>query len=460
MISRLSPYLLLPLLFVIASGQTPTSSSPELAKLQNDFAMRYLEPEPHFALTRYYLEHGNRDEAFFTLETARRSILEEAVFDRAFQVVFEGFDNSKAGEEKLLAELARTPDSPDVQFKLADIYISRSDWPRANEILRAAIITHPKDFRFTKGLAGMLSIQGKDAEARRITDDYAKRYPDSREGYTLRIGALAETNPAAAKRLVEESIAKYPEAGEFVFHLGAFFLQQAGELDKAESAFVKAASLAPTSVYIQSWVGRFFFKVRNDGARALPYYLNAYFLSPHAYETEFVESRIRNIYFAQAEIGFQNQIKTGKPLIEILNDQNAGVVFRALEQLDKEWKPAYVMTVAALMGHENGGVRWVATQLLKKKVDSSFDAKLKELLTDSDLRKRGLAAYIAVYRWKNASFGIMDNLLAEKAQLLRFDALSALILEGGVAGKKHAIAHSAREVHPLLRKLLQSAREK
>src|ERR1043166_9573475 len=42
-------------------------------------------------------------------------------------------------------------------------------------------------------------------------------------------------------------------------------LQQAGETKQAEEYFVRAAELAPNSVYIQSWVGRFFFKVRHDG---------------------------------------------------------------------------------------------------------------------------------------------------------------------------------------------------
>ena len=112
------------------------------------------------------------------------------------------------------------------------------------------------------------------------------------------------------------------------------------------------------------------------------------------------------------------------------------------------------------MGHEDQGVRWDATQLLKNKVDTSFDPKLRALLKDNDLRKRGLAAYIAVYRWKSASFPLMDELLADNAELLRYDALSALILEGGAAGKQYALAHASSEKHPMLQKLLEHARQK
>jgi len=409
------------------------------------------------ALTKYYLSRGDRRQAFFVLETARRGILEEAVFDRAFQIEFEGFDTSKTAEEKLLSQLSQQPNSADLQFRLADIYISRSDYEKATGLLVPALKEHPEDYRFTAGLAGILSIQGKREDAKRVVDEYVKRYPESATGYGLRAATLHETEPRSVQPLLEQAIAKYPDDGDLMFKLG-MIVQETGNLDKAEAAFVKAAALAPRSVTIQSWVGRFFFKVRKDETRALPYYLNAYFLSPHAYETEYVESRIRNIYFAQANANFQNL--STKPLTDLLDDQNPQIVGLALEQMEKRWKPDYVDPVTALMGHEDQGVRWDATQLLKNKVDTSFDPKLRALLKDADLRKRGLAAYIAVYRWKSASFRLMDELLADNAELLRYDALSALILEGGAAGKQHALAHASREKHPMLLKLLEKARQK
>jgi len=459
MISRRSSHFLLLPLFVFILGNVRTYQvPPELAKLQNDLAMHYFEPESHMALTKYYLDRGDRREAFFTLETARRGILEEAVFDHAFQVAFEGFDNSKTGEEKLLAERLRNPHSADIQFKLADIYISRSDWVKANNVLSPAIKEHPEDFRFTTALAEILKIQGKSQEANRMIEDYAKKYPESPDGYALRAESLHKSGSRDVKRLLEEGIAKYSDHGGLQFKLGAV-LQEAGDLDNAEAAFVKAASLRSKSVEIQSWVGRFFFKVRNDNERALPYYLNAYFLSPHAYETEFVESRIRNIFFAQAELSFQNQIKAKKPPLDMLKDPHPDVVLKTIERMNEQWNPMYLDAVTALMGHEDGAVRWEAAQLLKKKADSSFDPTLKALLKDNDLRKRGLAAYIAVHRWKDASFEFMDELLGEPAELLRFDALSALILEGGQTGKQHALAHASREIHPALKKLLESARQ-
>ncbi|HSS18504.1 MAG TPA: hypothetical protein VLL54_00260 [Pyrinomonadaceae bacterium] len=75
-------------------------------------------------------------------------------------------------------------------------------------------------------------------------------------------------------------------------------------------------------------------------------------------------------------------------------------------------------------------------------------------MKDEDLRKRGLAAYIAVYRWKNTGFDFLKPLLSDEAQLLRFDAVSALMIDGGPAGRRLAIAHAAVEPNPVLKKML------
>lgn len=229
---------------------------------------------------------------------------------------------------------------------------------------------------------------------------------------------------------------------------------QGEDYQKAEEAFVKAAELSPKSELVQTWVGRFFFKAKPDNRRALEYYLNAYFLNPHAYETEYVESRIRRIVGQLASEKFAEQTRAGVSLIDMLADSDPRVVSYTLDQMSENCLPTYVAPVVQLMRHPSAGLRWEATQLLKTKVDNSFDAQLKALLKDDDPRKRGLAAYIAVYRWKGNSFGILKGLLTEESQLVRFDAISALLMEGGPAGRKVALAHAAREPNATLKKLI------
>src|SRR5256714_12095673 len=77
----------------------------DLKRLRADFAMRFLEPEPHMALAKYFFDHGDRLQAFYILETARRSHLEEKVFNRAFQLAFRGFDYGPDAEAALLNQL-------------------------------------------------------------------------------------------------------------------------------------------------------------------------------------------------------------------------------------------------------------------------------------------------------------------------------------------------------------------
>jgi tetratricopeptide (TPR) repeat protein len=330
-----------------AQRQTPTltiNRSPRgsIEQLRADLSMRFMEPAPHMALARYFRDRGDRLEAFYVLETARRTRFPKAEFNQAFAAAF-----------------------------------GRPQPPGAS-----------------------------------------------------------------------------PE-GEAAFNLGAS-LQRAGKLAQAEEQFVKAAALSPDSADVQAWVGRFFYKVKNDNRRALDYYLNAYLLDPDAYESEFVESRIAKINDELAEADFSRKVRGGVPLTKIVEDSNPMVVLYALEQMAKEWKPSYLPVVFSLMGHDDGAVRWEATEAIKQHADRSFDPTLRALLSDTDPRKRGLAAYIAAHLWRRESFPTLREMLSEQSQLLRFDAISALVIEGGDEGRQIVFAHLPREQNPRLKQMIES----
>jgi tetratricopeptide (TPR) repeat protein len=367
-------------IFVWLFSLSPVASaqSSVLDQLRHDLAMRYLEPTPHMALAKFYFDKGDRLQAFYILESARRGRFEDTIFNQAFLTTF-----------------------------------------------------------------GHSTDSDNDREAPGL-DDYRRR-----------IAELYEKQPARAKAVMKEAIAKYPTTGLFRFNLGAL-LQREGKLPEAEAQLVKAAELSPRSSYIQAWVGRFFFKVRSDNQRALTYYLNAYFLDPHTYESEFVESRIRKINGAAAAVHIERLLKSGTPLIEIARDPNPTIAVQSVMQATEEWRPEYLATMVALMGHDDEEVRWLAAEAIKVHVDRSFDEQLRALLQEKDLRKRGLAAYVAVHLWKQESFETMRNMLREEAQLLRYDALSALIIEGGFEGRRIVVEHRARENNPTLQKLIDS----
>jgi Tfp pilus assembly protein PilF len=439
------------------SSAQPQSQS--LSQLQAEYVMRFLEPEPHMKLAKYFRDKGNRLQAFYILETARRGRFEEAEFDKAFALTFRESappEYSPAAEAMLLNEHARDPNKIDTVVKLGNLYISREDWANAKKYISKAIQLQSDNFENTDALAELFRREGKQEEADRLLKEYARNYPESLNGYRLRIAEVSEKQPAKAKALLSEAIKKFPEDGGIVFALGTI-LQREGKTQEAQEHFVRAAEMAPNSVDIQAWVGRFFYKVQKDDRRAQNYYLNAYLLDPHAYETEYVESRIPKTNEVVAKADYDQQRKSGVPLTKILEDPNPAVAHKALEEMSAKWEPAYLKTFLDLMGHDDGGVRWYATQAIKEKVDRSFDETLRALLKDKDLRKRGLAAYIAVHLWKQESFSMMREMLKEESQILRFDAVSALIMEGGAEGRAIALEHLPRERHPKLKQLIEAA---
>ena len=338
----LSISLLFAFVFLFSSTNLRAQTiDPELVRLRQQHAQKYLSADSHLALVRYYWSKGDRIQAFHISEYARRARFPELIFNNSFSRFF---------------------------------------------------------------------------------------------------GARISENAEA----------------DAIFNKGAEY-QKAGKLKLAEDSFVKAAQLAPGSVYIQSWTGRFFLKVRNDSQKALEYYLNAYFLDPHAYDTEYAESRITKINYEMASEKYGQLIKLGYSMATILKDQNPTIVFIALQQMTVKWKPAYLESVLEAMSRDDEGVRWQATDAIMKNAGSSFDEKLQELLSDDDLRKRGLAAYIAVHLWKQNSFEILKNMLREDAELLRFDALSALIQGGGNEGFEIIIKHRQNETHPTLREMIDKS---
>ncbi|HEV3079163.1 MAG TPA: tetratricopeptide repeat protein [Gemmataceae bacterium] len=272
--------------FLVLSSGYAVSAEPLLDKLRRDYAMRYVEPEPHIALARYYYDKGNRLQSFLVLEHARRQLFPADQFDAAFEQAFlkrESFDNSKQIEATLLTQHAKDPSSLAVIEKLADIYISRDDWPKAKEYLSKAMKLKPDKFLSVGALAEVLRRERKLEQAAKLTQEFMDKYPESKEAYEAKIALLmakdpeeknpfnAKTkDPKTAKKLLTEAIKKFPAEGFFLFNMGVL-LQEEGNLEEAADHFVKASSLASQTPHIQGWTARFFLKVKDNEAKALEY---------------------------------------------------------------------------------------------------------------------------------------------------------------------------------------------
>lgn len=159
--------------------------------------------------------------------------------------------------------------------------------------------------------------------------------------------------------------------------------------------------------------------------------------------------------FELAEKDVARKLNNRIPLESIARNENPVIAGLALSKMGEDWDKKYISTLVNLMGHDDPTIRAEATDLLKKNTGKELDEQLKKLLTDSDLRKRGLAAYIAIHHWKKESHALMQKWLSEEAQLIRFDAISALMMDGGEEGKKIVISYRNKETNPWLKKLLQ-----
>ena len=296
---------------------------------------------------------------FEILESARRSLLSKEQFDEAFGRAFLGrepFDNSKEAEAALLKKHALEPKSAQWAVKLADIHVSRAEWEKAREYLAEAMKLEPQNFTYVGVTSEVFLQEGKAQESAQVIQTYVDRYPESKEALGRRIDPLMNEDPGAARKLLAEALAKFPQESQFLFNT-AVLLQNDQKLEEAEDHFVRAAALARDSPHIQGWTGRFFLKVKNDRAKALEYYLNAYFLDPHFYDSEHAERRIWNISLSLGEQKFERLKKELKRPEEIMRNQDALMVGMAIDEVGQQWDSKYTKPCVEALGHDDVYVR-------------------------------------------------------------------------------------------------------
>lgn len=452
--------LLTSLLCVSVSFAQTNVVDPELIRLRHDWSMRYLEPGPHMELAKYFRAKGNEIQAFYILETARRYRFDQKEFDAAYIKHFGGFaplDNSKSEEEKYTSLVKADPGNTKLLTHLADIYVSREDYEKAEPLFVSILAINPQDYSTVVALAEVYRRQERAEKATSILTSYETRYPESAGGYELRIQREFRSNKQSARQLVDEALKKFPSDGRFLYHR-AWLSKQDGKLDDAEKHFVEAAKLAKTADYIQAGAAAFFRVERKDNARALPYYLNTYFLDPHAHFDGFAEAKVANLNSEIAKQQVDEWIRAGKKLDDLTGEQNPTVVAFALAKLTEQWDESKSRIFLKMLRHDDVLVRWNSMLTLISKEGIKLDTKIiDDLLKDEDLRVRGLAAYIAVRIRSDRSFVDIKALLREPAQVVRFDAISALLMFGGTTGKQLVKEHRNRESVKSLRDLIDTS---
>jgi tetratricopeptide (TPR) repeat protein len=449
-------------LTVIALGFAAASvaaQDAELSRLQRDWALRFFEPDAHMELAKYYRAKGDLINAFYVLENARRNRFEAEVFDAAFLKHFGGFaplDNSPAEEQKYRALRSNSPDDIKVIIHLADIYVSRNDFAKAEPLFKEVLVKDPRNATAVGALAEIYSRQNKTDDAMKVRDDFAAKFPTEAYSYWLRIARLAEKDNAAARKLLDEGLKAYPANPELI-NLVAFFAESDGMLDEAEKIHVKAAELGKSNTHIQARAAIFFRTKRNDKKTALKYYLNTYFLDPHAHFDGHAEAKVAGINGELAKERVEREFDPAGKNSALLADPNPIVVIFTLAKLQEKWDRSDRDIFVQMLRHEDVLVRWSSMLILREKEDFTFLPVLAKLLVDDDLRVRGLAIYLAVSMLKEKSFPDVRRLLSADAQLLRFDAVSALLMYGGEEGEKIVKEHAVKERSAYLLKMIEAA---
>jgi Tfp pilus assembly protein PilF len=431
----------------------------EIVGLREQFALHYLDPRSHLLLAKHLLAKGDRLTAFFISEAARRETFGDADFDPAFGAVFrdDHFDNSAEAEKDLVAELREKADDPKKHLRLADIFLSRGEWKKAEAEIRTALQLDPTSFASVDVLAEVLRRDNRKSEGEELTNGWYDKHPAAVETIRARAEKLIASKSADAEKTIQAGLVAHPDDAVLHFQL-AGVLADRGDTAGATDQYVKAAELDPRSAFIQGWTGRFFLKRVHDSERALTYYLKAYFLDPHFYDSEYAESRIRTLAMEGAQSRYQAERSRKVSVETLLKDSDPVVAGLALQEAGQKWDEQFLPAIIELLRRDDPNARYGAAEVLGRHLKAN-DERLARLLEDDDLRVRGAAAYIAGTLRGPQSVPLMVSWLDQPAELIRYDAISVLAIHGGKAGHD-ALVKVRKEkkiVTPRLRTMVEEA---
>lgn len=447
------------LLLVVALLAPLTRADDALDAARKEYVLHFFSVDAHVNLARQQHDHGDRLQAFYTLETARREHFEQPDFTRSFRRIFLGdqFDNSPKAEAALREQLKAAPEDAELLNKLADIYISRQDWNKAVPLLQHAMKAKPDDFGPVAALAQVYALSKRTDASRELIMKWAKAHPGTVDAWRAQINLLlAEEKFAEARPSVEEGLQKFPDDATLHFDMG-IVLERADDLAGTRREFDKAVQLGPKNAQIQGWVARFYLKREIDLQRALDLYLNAYFLDPEFYDSEYAEERIHKLAREVAEsllaktesANFPQELR---PAIEKVQGHAA----------TEHWNTSSQQTLLEIMGSDDEINRATAMTALAEHRSATLEEQTYRMLEDPDLRKRGMSAYLAM-KWNKArTIPLMKKWLEDPAELVRFDAASALLESGGTEGRKiiQEYVRSGKEPNHQIQEILVHALQK
>ena len=449
-------------LILLVLRVAPSAFADEtLDESRRNYALHFFDAAAHVRFAKELHDHGRRLTAVFVLEAAAQRF-EETEFLSALRTTFshDKFDNSPKAEAGLRARLRVSPHNFGVLTRLADVYISRNEWTKAIPLLQRASKLRPDDFSPVAATAKAYELMGEDKKGQTVVSHWTKEHPSSLPAYQMKIYSRLNDDEAAVPRdMIEEALRHYPD--DALLHLDlAMVLERTNDLMEAQKEFERAAALGSQVASIQESVAGFFHETKKNPLRTLEFYLNAYFLDPEFYLTQSLEGHTPNVVqeataVLAARINTDSS-KTGtsanpsslSPLLEMAQLDTAGTT----------WSSNLIDKILEVMGSDVEENRWKAMRLAAEHLNDISDDRLSTLLESPDPRKRGMAGYLAVLRRHEKALPVMEKWLQDPAELIRYDALSALALYGDATGRKMVEEYLASGKEP--NKRLRQAAEK
>jgi tetratricopeptide (TPR) repeat protein len=431
-----------------------------LDEARRNYAVHFFDANAHIRLAKQLHDHGQRLAAVFVLEAATEHVPEDIEdvdsFSSTLHRVFprDRISSSPKSVAKLRSQLRVSPNDFETLTRLADVYISRYEGAKAIPLLQKASKLRPDDYSAVAAMAKAYVDINEKEKGEAVISRWVREHPSSLPAYQTNIYTELDADDfAAPKEMVEEALKHYPDDALLHLDLG-MVLERMHDLVGAQREFERAAALGGQFAAIQDSVAGFFWETKKDPRRALEYYLNAYFLDVDFHLTMTMEGHMVNIAREAASLlaaeirendanGTDNSatLDSLSPLLETVR----------LDLAKTNWDSNSMDTVLEVMGSDVEANRWGAMLLSAAHLNELSDDRLSKMLEDPDLRKRGMAGYLAVQRWHKKALPVMKRWLRDSAELIRFDAMSALVLYGDVAGRKMVEEYLASGKEPNVR---------
>ncbi|MHB8533831.1 MAG: tetratricopeptide repeat protein [Sulfuricaulis sp.] len=194
-------------------------------------------------------------------------------------------NDNKAAKQELLNGIKEIPDSSRLRFGLASVYVQTNDVPKAMDVYREIISRNdvkPEGLKARNLMAGLYLQQGKQDEAKKLTDEVLKENPGDNDALMIKARLLlAEHDAPGAIAALRTVLHDQPNLVEAYLYLAdAYTLNK--DIALAKETLMKAVELNPKSIKARMGLAQYYAR-SNDLRSADKTVDEALKLSPNDY---------------------------------------------------------------------------------------------------------------------------------------------------------------------------------